>query len=131
MFLKLYAIALPVIVMLDMVWLGIVAKDFYKSQLGYIMRSDFNLTVAAIFYVIFTAAIVIFVIAPAAEKQSLSHALLLGFFFGFTTYAAYDLTNLATLKDWPIMVTIVDMVWGGILSALVSTITLYLATRII
>ena len=74
MFLKLYAIALPVIVMLDMVWLGIVAKDFYKSQLGYIMRSDFNLTVAAIFYVIFTAAIVIFVIAPAAARHPFEYA---------------------------------------------------------
>jgi uncharacterized membrane protein len=130
MFLKLYAIALPVFFAIDMLWLGVVAKKFYRSQIGNIMKPDVNWVAAFIFYLIFIAGLVVFVIEPAMEKGSWKHALLLGAFLGFVCYATYDLTNLAVAKDWPVLVTIVDLAWGAVLAASVSTITYFIATKI-
>jgi uncharacterized membrane protein len=130
MLLKLYAIALPVFFAIDMLWLGVVAKNFYRSQIGNIMKPDVNWVAAIIFYLIFIAGLVVFVIEPAVEKGSWKHALLLGAFFGLVCYATYDLTNLAVAKDWPVLVTIVDLAWGAVLAASVSTITYFIATKI-
>jgi len=130
MFIKLFLIALPVFFAIDMVWLGLVAKNFYKDQIGFLMTPNINWTAAIIFYLIFIVGLVVFVITPAVEKGSWTHALLFGALFGFITYATYDLTNLATLKDWPLMVTIVDLIWGAVLAASVSTITYFIASKI-
>jgi len=130
MFIKLYAIALPVFFAIDMIWLGLVAKNFYKSQIGFLMKPDINWTAAIIFYLLFIVGLVLFVIMPAVEKGSWMYALLFGALFGLITYATYDLTNLATLKDWPILVTIVDLAWGATLGALVSVITYFIAGKI-
>jgi uncharacterized membrane protein len=129
-FLKLYAVALPVFIVIDLIWLGVVAKNFYKDQIGFLMKSDVNWTAAIIFYLLFIVGLVLFVIAPAIEKGSWMHALLFGALFGLITYATYDLTNLATLKDWPMLVTIVDLAWGATLAASVSTITYFIASKI-
>jgi len=131
MFIKLYLIALPVFFAIDMIWLGFVAKNFYKSQIGTLMKSDINWTAAILFYLLFIVGLVIFVIQPAVEKNSLMTALLLGAFFGFITYATYDLTNLATLKDWPLLVTVVDLAWGTVLGASVSVATFFIASKIL
>jgi uncharacterized membrane protein len=130
MFIKLYAIALPVFFVIDMVWLGLVAKNFYRQQIGFLMKPDVNWTSAIIFYLLFIVGLVLFVITPAIEKGSWIHALLFGLLFGLITYATYDLTNLATLKDWPILVTIVDLVWGAVLAASVSVVTYFIASKI-
>ena len=130
MFIKLYAIALPVFFAIDMLWLGLIAKDYYKSQIGFLMRPDINWTAAILFYLLFIVGLVIFVIAPAVQNMSWTHALLFGAFFGFITYATYDLTNLATLKDWPLAVTLVDLTWGTVLGALVSVVTYVIANKI-
>lgn len=130
MFIKLYLIALPVFFAIDMIWLGLVAKNFYKSQIGFLMKPDINWTAAILFYLLFIVGLVLFVIAPAVEKGSWMYALLFGALFGLITYATYDLTNLATLKDWPILVTIVDLAWGATLGALVSVITYFIAGKI-
>lgn len=130
MFIKLYAIALPVFFAIDMVWLGLVAKSFYKNQIGFLMRPDINWMAAILFYLLFIVGLVLFVIAPAVEQGSWTRALLLGAIFGFITYATYDLTNLATLKDWPLLVTVVDLAWGAVLGALVSVVTYIIAGRI-
>jgi uncharacterized membrane protein len=130
MFIKLYAIALPVFFAIDMVWLGLLAKGFYRGQIGTLLKSDINWTAAIIFYLVFIVGLVIFVITPAVEKGSWVHALIFGALFGFITYATYDLTNLATLKDWPLLVTIVDLVWGAVLAASVSTVTYIIASKI-
>lgn len=123
MFLKLYAIALCVFLAIDALWLGIIAKGFYKQQIGFLMRTNINVPVALLFYVLFAMGIVILVVMPAIESGSLTRAIFLGALLGFVAYAAYDLTNLATLKDWPIVVTLVDMAWGATLSAIVSAVT--------
>ena len=100
MFIKLFLIALPVFFVIDMVWLVLVAKKFYQEQIGFLMKPDINWFAAIIFYLLFIAGLVIFVISPAVEKQSWVYALIFGALFGLITYATYDLTNLATLKDW-------------------------------
>jgi uncharacterized membrane protein len=123
MFIKTFLIALPVFFAIDMMWLVFVAKKFYNRQIGFLMKPDINWYAAGIFYLLFIGSLVAFVILPAVDKQSLMHALLYGALFGLVTYATYDLTNLATMKDWPLLVTVVDLVWGMVLSASVSVIT--------
>jgi len=129
MFQKLYLIALPVFFIIDMIWLGLVAKNFYRSQIGFLMKTNINWLAAIIFYFLFIAGLVFFVLSPAIEKRSLSYAIMAAIFYGLLTYSTYDLTNLATLKDWPLLVTIVDIIWGMILSVSVSLITYLIATR--
>lgn len=128
MFYKLYAIALPVFFAIDMVWLGLVAKNLYAKQIGGLLKENVNWVAAIIFYLIFIAGLVLFVILPAVEKGLWSQALLYGAFFGFVCYATYDLTNLAVAKDWPLSITIIDLIWGTALGALVSVIT-YLVSK--
>ncbi|MBP9821837.1 MAG: DUF2177 family protein [Candidatus Pacebacteria bacterium] len=130
MFTKLYAIALPVFFAIDMFWLGVVAKNFYRAQIGQLMKSDVNWAAAIIFYLIFIAGLVVFVIAPAVENNSWIHALIFGALFGLVCYATYDLTNLALAKDWPFLVTIVDLLWGAVLAASVSVATYFIADKI-
>ncbi len=130
MFAKLFLIALPVFFAIDMLWLAVVAKNFYQKQIGFLMRPDINWLAAIIFYLLFIIGLLIFVITPAMVKQSWAHALLYGALFGLVTYATYDLTNLATVKDWPLLVTLVDLVWGSVLAASVSVITYLIANRI-
>ena len=129
-FLKLYVIALPIFLGIDMLWLGLVAKKFYFEQIGGLMKPDINWLAAILFYLLFIVGIVLFVIMPALEKGSWKHALIFGALFGFVAYATYDLTNLATLKDWPLIVTIVDLIWGAVLTASVSTITYWVVNKI-
>jgi uncharacterized membrane protein len=130
MFIKLFIIALPVFFVIDMVWLAIVAKKFYQEQIGFLMKPDINWFAAIIFYFLFIAGLVIFVISPAVEKHSWVHALMFGALFGLITYATYDLTNLATLKDWPLLVTVVDLIWGTVLGSFISLITYFIANKI-
>lgn len=125
----LYLATVPAFFLIDMLWLGIVAKGFYQSQLAHLM-GPINWPAAVIFYLVYIVGIIFFAVAPALDAQSLQKALLMGALFGFFTYATYDLTNLATLKDWPLTVVIVDIVWGIVLSASVAaasyTIGMYL-----
>lgn len=130
MFIKLYFIALPVFFVIDMFWLGIVAKNFYAKQIGFLMKTDINWLAAIIFYLLFIIGLVLFVVIPALEKQSLLQVILFGALFGLITYATYDLTNLATIKNWPLLVTIIDLIWGAILASSVSTITYLIAVKI-
>jgi uncharacterized membrane protein len=130
MILKAYLIAISVFFTIDMIWLGFVAKNFYAKQLGSIVKPEINWIAAILFYLLFIAGLLIFVILPSIEKNSWTHALLFGALFGLIAYATYDLTNLATLKNWPLLVTIVDMIWGAIIAALVSTITFFIISRL-
>ncbi|TXH72996.1 MAG: DUF2177 family protein [Lysobacteraceae bacterium] len=129
MWLKLYGIALPVFFAIDMLWLGVVARGFYRAQIGSLLKSDVNWVAAIVFYLVFIAGIVFFVLAPAIEKQSWRHALWAGAAFGFVTYATYDLTNLATLKGFTLTVTLVDLAWGTVLTASVATISFFIARK--
>jgi len=125
-FFKLYAIAVVRFLVMDLIWLGVVARSFYQAQMGHRMRANVNWTAAIVFYLIFVVGIVILAVRPAVERHSLGHAIVLGALFGLVTYAAYDLTNLATLEGFPFGMVLVDMAWGTVLCSSVSAVT-YLA----
>ncbi len=107
---------------IDAVWLSVVANKFYKSQLGGLLMEKPNMPAAVLFYVIYVIGVVAFVLMPALEKQSWMHAATYGALFGLVAYATYDLTNLATLKGWPVKLVVVDLLWGMALTATVSVL---------
>jgi len=125
---KTYMITFLVFIGVDMIWLVLVARKFYQNQIGFILRSPPNWYAALIFYAIFIFGLVHFVINPGLEAESMKKVIVNGLLFGLITYSTYDLTNMATLKDWPLTVTVVDMIWGTSLGGLVSTIS-YLILR--
>jgi uncharacterized membrane protein len=122
-FLTLYGIAFLVFLAIDAIWLGLVAPKFYKAQIGHLMAEKPNFIAALVFYLIFIAGLVYFVLIPAVDQESFGKVVVSGMLFGFMTYATYDLTNLATLKNWPLLVTGIDLLWGTALSLSVSVVT--------
>lgn len=101
----------------DMVWLGVAAKKFYRVHLGSMLAEKFNGKAAVVFYVLYVAGIVIFCVHGKASWQD---AAMWGALFGFFCYATYNLTNLATLRGWPVVVTYVDLVWGPVVTAVTA-----------
>ena len=130
-YLKLYALTVPVFFIIDLIWLGVVARGFYQKNLKFILSPNVNWTAAIIFYLMYIAGILIFAVVPGVAKDSLRHAALWGALFGFFTYATYDLTNLALLKDWPLNIVIVDILWGVVLCTIVATLSFYIAKWLI
>ena len=126
-YLKLYFLTVPVFFLIDLIWLGVVAKDYYQKNLKYILSPNVNWTAAIIFYLIYIVGILIFAVLPAVAKDSLRHAAVWGALFGFFTYATYDLTNLALLKEWPLNIVFVDILWGVVLCSAVATLSFYIA----
>lgn len=110
---------------LDGLWLSLIARTFYEQHIGHLMAEQVNWFAVALFYPLFVVSIVVFVVLPSVEKASLARAALLGALFGLVTYGTYDLTNQASLKNWPTIVTLVDMIWGTVLSATVSAATVF------
>jgi len=119
-FVKLYFATLMVFLAIDMVWLGVLAKGFYQRHIGDLLRPDVRWGAALLFYLIFVGGVLLFAVLPALERASFRHAVLLGGLFGMIAYATYDLTNLATLRGFPPIVAVVDMVWGFVLTAVVA-----------
>jgi len=104
----------------EIVWLGFVARDFYFSKLDFLLADSPNWYAAAAFYVVFVTGLTLFVVTPAVRRGSLLAGVAWGSFFGIVTYATYDLTNLATVEGWPLSVTMVDIAWGGTISAIAT-----------
>ncbi len=113
---------------LDMLWLGVVAKGFYGKYLGSLLRPDVKWVPALLFYSLYVVAVVVFVVLPAAERKSLARAMWLGAFFGLAAYGTYDLTSMALIRDFPLVVVVVDMIWGLTLTTVAATAG-YLAIR--
>lgn len=128
-FISLYAIAAAIFVAIDAVWLTVIANKFYKEKLGSLLAEKASLVPAVLFYALFLVGLVVFVIKPGLEQGLVSTALR-GALFGLVTYATYDLTNQATLKNWPVAITIVDLLWGAVLAATVCTATVFLYQKI-
>lgn len=122
-YLKLYALTVPIFFIIDILWLGVIAKGFYRRQLGFILSPQVNWIAAVIFYLIYIAGILVFAVRPAVNSNSWGQAVVLGALFGFFTYATYDLTNLATIKNWPLTIVIVDILWGMCLCILVACLS--------
>ena len=127
----LYLITLVVFFVIDMIWLGVVAKGFYRKHLGSFMTPKVNWIAAMLFYLLFIVGLLVFVIRPALLGGATIHALFYGGLLGLISYATYDLTNLATLKDWPLIVTIVDLIWGTLLGGVVSYISALLGRALL
>ena len=121
-----YALTFAVFLVIDMAWLGFIAKGLYKKYLGGFLSEQVNWTAAIVFYLLFVVGIFIFAIMPSVEKGSVVSAIVLGALFGFFTYATYDLTNLATLKNWPLTIVFIDILWGSVLTGIVSTAGFYI-----
>lgn len=105
---------------LDYLWLGIIARKFYSQALGSLMLDQIKIGFAAGFYAIYVIGIVIFAVSPALQSGNALDALMWGALFGFFAYATYDMTNLATLRNWPIVMSIVDIIWGTFLTGVAA-----------
>ncbi len=125
-----YLIAGALFAIIDGIWLSFVANKLYRSQLGLLLLDKPNLPAAIAFYLIFLVGLVVFVINPAMQSNDWKVAAILGALFGFVTYATYDLTNLATLKGYPLTITVVDLIWGTVLTASVSVAGFLILQRI-
>lgn len=125
-----YAVSVPVFFCIDMIWLGVIAKGFYRNSLEPLLTPNINWIAAIIFYLLFLIGVLIFALLPGMERRSLVYTIKMAALFGFIAYATYDLTNLATLRDWPLMLSIVDMIWGSFLSTSTATMTYFIMSRI-
>ena len=121
-YLKLYVISLIAFLVIDIIWLGFLARTFYRRHLGFLMAQDVNWLPAIIFYLLFVSGIVVFVLVPGLKEGSLKITLVRSALFGLITYSTYDLTNHATVKEWPLIVTVVDLVWGTMLTVSVGLV---------
>lgn len=128
-FIKLYLISLPIFAAIDLLWIGVIAKNFYKDQIGHLMASEIRWGAVVLFYLLYLFGLVFFAILPAVRENSWIHAMVYGALFGLVCYATYDLTNLATLKKWPVKMVYYDLIWGAFVSGAVSWIT-YLVGKI-
>ncbi|UCG13189.1 MAG: DUF2177 family protein [Deltaproteobacteria bacterium] len=126
---QLYMVTAVFFFAIDILWLGVIAKNFYNRHLAQFFRERVNWAAAAIFYALYILGIMIFAILPGISSASLARTVILGVLYGLFTYATYDLTNLATIKDWPVKIVVVDILWGMMLCGLVSAGGFVVATR--
>lgn len=129
-YLLLYVSTAIIFFSIDMLWLGVVAKDFYREKLGYLMADNVNWMAAVIFYLLYIGGILYFAIVPGLREGNWQTALIQGALFGFFCYATYDLTNLATLRDWPISVVFVDICWGIVLTGGVAFLSFWAGKKL-
>ena len=124
-----YLVCLVVMGVLDFLWLSNTSEALYRRDLGPLLADNPNMTVAVIFYLLFAVGIVIFAVRPALTSGDWRIAALYGALFGFFTYATYDLTNFATMKVWTLRLTLLDMAWGSLLTAIVASVASLAALR--
>jgi uncharacterized membrane protein len=127
---KLYFIALIAFLGIDSIWLSLTLPTFYRAQIGHLMVDEANFIAAGIFYLLYIFGLLTFVIEPAMKSDSLKQAGIQGALFGLISYATYDLTNFATLKDWTLLLTVVDMAWGTILGGLVTLVSVWAGKKL-
>lgn len=120
---KLYGLVLVVTLAFDAVWLGTMVPKFYRPRLSALFQVETHYVPAAIFYLLFAAGLTVFVLSPAiGGGYGIGKIFLLGALFGLVAYGTYDLTNHATIAGWPLALTVVDMVWGSVMSGVSSVI---------
>ena len=127
--LALYGIAIAIFFALDMLWLGLIARNFYRQKLGFIFTGDVDWIAAVVFYLIYIGGILYFAILPGFKVESWQIALINGALFGFICYATYDFTNKATIAQWPWIVVIADVIWGAALTGSVSVCTYLIGSK--
>lgn len=125
----LYLITTVIFFVIDMLWLGFVAKSFYREKLAFIFTGDVNWPAAIVFYLLYIGGILYFAVLPSMKDAQWQTALLNGAILGGMCYATYDLTNMATIRQWPLIVVVVDIVWGIVLTGSVSLLAHIAASR--
>lgn len=128
---KLYLLTIPVFFLIDMIWLGWFAKKIYQNNIGHLLADEVNWGPAIIFYLLYIIGIIFYAVVPALENGDWQKALWYGVLFGFFTYATYDLTNWATLKDWPARVVFIDIAWGMFLCGAVATVSYFIGKMLL
>lgn len=121
--LYLYLLTLPVFFGIDILWIGVIARKFYFEKIGNLMADKINWVAAIVFYLLYIGGIIILSVLPGIKEESLKTTLVNAAIFGFLAYATYDLTNLTTLKNWSLSLSLVDMLWGTFLTTLVAFIS--------
>jgi uncharacterized membrane protein len=127
----LYLITVITNILIDAMWLGLIAKNLYQTHLGFLFAKNFSLLPGIIFYLLYGVGILVFAVFPALAGGGIIKAVGLGMLLGLMSYGAYDLTNLATIKNWPLMITIIDLAWGVLLSGAVAGISFMAAKRLL
>jgi uncharacterized membrane protein len=125
----LYGLCTIVFFAIDMLWLGFFARGFYKEKLGFILSPQVNWAAAVIFYLIYIGGILFFAVLPSLREHDWQTALLNGAVLGGLCYATYDLTNMATIAQWPLIVVVVDIIWGIVLTGSVSVLTYFIGAK--
>lgn len=128
-YLKVYFLALFTFLLMDFVWLGFLAKNLYKEQIGFLMTKEIVWPAAIVFYFLYILGVSYFVIYPSLENFHLGKCFFRGALFGLICYATYDLTNLATIKGWPLKIVFIDLVWGAFITGVVSLVTSYYISK--
>jgi uncharacterized membrane protein len=125
-FAKYYLITLVVFLVLDAIWLGVISRRLYQAQIGFLMAKKPKWAAAGVFYLLFVVGLVVFCVSPGIREGSLGQAAWRAALFGLVTYATYDLTNLATVEGWPILVTVIDLAWGTTLATATTLLSVWL-----
>ncbi len=126
---KRYITVFVVFLLIDIIWLTKVSPNFYKSNIGHLMADKVSYIPALVFYLSYIVALLVFVVNPAVDQKSLLKALYLGALIGFVMYGTYDLTNMATLKKWPLLVTVVDLIWGTFITSSTSVVSTWIIMK--
>ena len=123
---RIYFVTLFSFLALDSVWLGYISPAFYQQYIGHLLAQDPNFVAAGLFYLIFIGGLVYFAVAPGVESGSIRLGAIRGAVYGLTTYATFDLTSHAVFRDWPAIVTVIDLIWGTALSSASAFVAIFL-----
>ncbi len=130
-YIYLYLIIFAIFLIVDLIWLNLIAKNLYQKEIGSLLLKSPNLFPAILFYLLFIVALLVLVLVPGIQSYTLAKTILLGAIFGFITYATYDLTNLATLQGWSVKMTIIDLIWGTSVSTLITFLGYIIGSKIL
>ncbi len=128
---RIYSVTFVVFLLLDSVWLGVISPTLYKEQIGHLLAPEVNWIAAALFYILFIAGLVFFAVKPSIQQNSWKAALGNGAFLGLVCYATFDLTNQATLMDWPLLITAIDLVWGTFICGISSLVSFLIGRKFV
>lgn len=127
----LYIITFVIFLIIDLIWLNIIAKNLYQKEIGSLLLKNPNLVPALLFYLLFIFALLVLVLIPGIKEGGFLKTLLMAALFGLTTYATYDLTNLATLDGWNLKITIIDLIWGTSISTITALFGYLIGSKIV
>lgn len=128
---KIYLTALVTFLVFELIWIGLLARSFYNDQIGFLLSENPNWLAAVLFYLLFIAGLLYFSILPALNDKAEKKGVVQAAFYGLMTYGTYSLSNLSLIENWPVSITVLDMIWGTIVSIMVCFVTVKLSSRLV